>query len=66
MDFVAWGVRGFSRPICGDATIVTQRRKWTEKDSWSIWRVQVIARNAASQKADNSSFDVAHAAPSFA
>ena len=23
MDFVAWGVRGFSRPICGDATIVS-------------------------------------------
>ena len=23
MDFVAWGVRGFSRPICGDAMIVS-------------------------------------------
>ena len=23
IDFVAWGVRGFSRPICGDATIVS-------------------------------------------
>ena len=22
IDFVAWNVRGFSRPICGDATIV--------------------------------------------
>ena len=22
LDFVAWGLRGFARPICGDATIV--------------------------------------------
>ena len=23
IDFVAWGLRGFVRPICGDATIVS-------------------------------------------
>ena len=23
LDFVAWGLRGFARPICGDATIVS-------------------------------------------
>jgi len=22
-DFVAWGLRGFSRPVCGDATTVS-------------------------------------------